>query len=413
MNWKKMDFSLGEEELKKLKSELIDLISKVKQELKKNKIKAEVFVGGSFGKNTLEKSDFYDVDIFVRFERKEKEISDKLNRVLKKTGEKFERVHGSRDYFRLRRENVDFEFIPVLKIKKVRDAENVTDLSYFHVNFVKRNLNERLRREILIAKKFCKAQRVYGAESYVNGFSGYALECLIINFKSFEKMLRELVKVKEKKLVIDIKKHYKKKDEALIEINEAKTKSPIILVDPTWKERNVLAALNYETLARFQESAREYFKKPSEKFFALEKKDFDSFSKRNSGEKVQLKLETDRQEGDIAGTKMKKFSRWVLNRLNGYFDVIDSEFVYETGQNALLFVAASHKKEVLRRGPLIEDKKNVSDFRKKNKKIFVKEGRMFARLDTGSLQDFLKDFLEKNSGIMKEMGVSSCQVAGK
>lgn len=417
MNFKeamlKADLSLGEEKIAELRRKTDELISKLKTAAKASKINFETFVGGSFGKKTLEKSDFYDVDIFVRFDKKEKHLSEKLERALKKTGEKFERVHGSRDYFRIKDRNVDYEFVPVLRINKPKDAENVTDLSYFHVNFVRKNMNEKIRGEILAAKKFCKAAGVYGAESYVNGFSGYALECLIIYFGSFEKMLKALTKLNSEKLVIDIKKFYKKKEDVVVEINEAKTKSPIVLVDPTWKERNVLAALNDETFRVFQTRARQFLRNPSEKYFVSKKKNFDDFSAGKSGESVRVILETDRQEGDIAGTKMKKFSYWLVDRIGEYFLVSDKHFVYESGKCAELFITAQAKKEVLRQGPFVDDKKNAFVFRKINKKTFEKNKRLFVKIEVGSLKDFLNSFLTKNLEIAKEMGIVSCRVAEK
>ena len=165
---------------------IIDKIEKVinlfkerlEKELKKQRIKAGMFVGGSFAKGTIVKQDEYDIDIFVRFEKKG-DIGDILGRIINKICKeaelKCEKVHGSRDYYKIFiTKGIVFEIIPVLSIKKPADAENVTDLSYFHVNYVRRKA-VRLGNEIRLAKQFCHAQGVYGAESYIQGFSGYAL----------------------------------------------------------------------------------------------------------------------------------------------------------------------------------------------------------------------------------------------
>src|SRR3989344_8736474 len=265
-------------EYKKLYSNVVEVLKKSCRMLK---VKAEVFVGGSFAKRTVIRSDDYDVDVFIRFHDSKKDVSDLTERIVKKTCEKlklsYKRVHGSRDYFQilLRHgdmensdgrqhsqqnspdrdfgtksnkinqnlcKNVTFEIVPVKKIKRPRDAENVTDLSYFHVSYVKKKLKG-FEEQVLLAKAFCTAHGVYGAESYIHGFSGYALECLIIHYKSFVKMLRGLIKVKNgEKIVIDPAKHYKNKQEALIHLNESKLKSPIVLIDPTYKERNAIAS---------------------------------------------------------------------------------------------------------------------------------------------------------------------------
>ena len=64
--------------LKELEKRSKDFIDKLKQEILKSKTNADVFVGGSFAKGTLLRSDNYDVDIFVRFDSKYKDISDLL-----------------------------------------------------------------------------------------------------------------------------------------------------------------------------------------------------------------------------------------------------------------------------------------------------------------------------------------------
>src|SRR3989344_3827200 len=241
---KELDFSVPTEEMNYLKSETEKIVRLLKKETGRN---AEVFVGGSFAKGTLTKSKEYDVDIFIRFS-KNKDLSTELEKIVKKTAKvmrlNYTKLHGSRDYFRIApSQKLTFEIIPVLKIKRVKEAENVTDLSYFHVNYIRKKLAANKRDDVGLAKQFCKALGVYGAESYINGFSGYALECLIVYYGSFEKMIRKLSLVKEKE-IIDIARFYGKKSDVLVELNESKTAGPIVLIDPTWKERNVLAALN-------------------------------------------------------------------------------------------------------------------------------------------------------------------------
>jgi len=348
---RKLNFLLGDGELSELKKKTASFVSLLKSELKKKRIDAEVFVGGSFGKGTLTRSEGYDVDVFVRFDRKHKDLSKLLAKALKgfekKVKLKVKKVHGSRDYYKFGGGGLEFEVVPVLRIKKIKEAENVTDHSYFHVNYVRRNAKN--LREISLAKKFCKAQGVYGAESYIQGFSGYALECLIIYYGSFERMIRSLVKARAEKLIIDPKKYYKRKKDVLVELNESKLNSPIILIDPTWKDRNVLAALSAETFRKFQKAAGKFLARPGERFFHKGKFDVEKLKKK--GEFVHVVLETNRQAGDIAGTKMKKYSRFLVRNLEDYFVVLGSEFVYEGGQRGDFYVVVKSRGEIIRRGP--------------------------------------------------------------
>ena len=110
----------------------------VLSDFKKKKIKAEVFLGGSLAKNTLVKKDKYDIDIFVRFDKtyRDEQISSLLNKIVPNA----KRIHGSRDYFQINKQGIFFEIVPVIKIAKPEQARNVTDLSYFHVKYLKENL---------------------------------------------------------------------------------------------------------------------------------------------------------------------------------------------------------------------------------------------------------------------------------
>jgi len=73
------------EDLNLIKNSLKDFLEKLKKEIKKNKINAEIFIGGSFAKKTVIKKDKYDADIFLRFNKKyqNKEISELTKNLLK------------------------------------------------------------------------------------------------------------------------------------------------------------------------------------------------------------------------------------------------------------------------------------------------------------------------------------------
>ncbi len=411
---------IDKNEFEKLKEETKNIVSLIETELVKTKTSAEVFVGGSFAKNTLIEGEFYDVDIFIRFDWKYEDISNILgkilNKIAKKNRLKLETLHGSRDYYRIIKKNKIFEIIPVTKIKKPKEARNVTDLSYFHVNYVKKKLKKgKLAKEVILAKQFCKAQKVYGAESYVNGFSGYALECLIIHYKSFEKMFKELVKIKPaERIIIDSEGFYKKKNDVLFEMNESKLGSPVILVDPTWKERNALAALNRETFSRFQDAARNFLKKPGKSFFAIKKFDVESLkakAKKNKAEFVKIELTTNKQPGDIAGTKLKKFASYLEKEIARYFEIIDKEFDYSGENKANLYLAAKSKGEIIKIGPPANLEAHAAAFRKQNKNVFEKNGVLHAKIKArGSAKQFIKSFAKKFTKTIKSMDVAGLRV---
>ena len=402
-------------ELKKLSKEFIEELNSV---LKNSKIDAKAFVGGSFAKGTLVKKEKYDVDVFVRFDWRYDNISDLLEKPAKKVSKKFdlklERLHGSRDYFRAKLKNnlSYFELVPVTKIKKIHEERNVTDLSYFHVPYVKRKAKN-IKDEILLAKSFFHAQKIYGAESYIQGFSGYALECLIIHFGSFEKMLKELVKVKiGERLVVDIEKKYKRKNEIFIEMNESRLHSPVVLVDPTYKERNALAALSNETFAKFQKVAKQFLKSPNKNYFVLKEIDEEKLeknAKKKKAEFLKIKIKTDKQKGDIAGTKLKKFSHVLEREINNYFEILENEFDYDDKQSANLFLVAKSRKEIVRIGPPLRMKKHVQAFKKEHLDTYEKNKFIHARIKINfGAKEFVDAWKKQraNKRMFKEMRIT-------
>jgi len=188
--------------------------------------------------------------------------------------------------------------------------------------------NKGLADEIILAKSFCHAQNCYGAESYIHGFSGYALELLIIHYSSFKKFLENVIKDKSKdRIIIDDSKFYKGK-KVLQELNESKLNSPIILIDPTYKERNALAGLNNETFTKFKGISKKFIAKPNQSFFEMKNVDEEMKNKYKDKLKI-ISVKTNKQVGDIAGTKSKKFFDFFIYRLNKEFVVGLAEFDYD------------------------------------------------------------------------------------
>ena len=144
----------AKEDIKLIENSLKDFLERFQRKLKSLRIDAEIFVGGSFAKNTVIKKDHYDVDIFVRFDKKydNREISNLLAKALKGF-KNLTKIHGSRDYFRIKVSPTFFiELIPVKKIKTLKEAENITDLSYSHVKYINKKIkSSKIFDEIRIA----------------------------------------------------------------------------------------------------------------------------------------------------------------------------------------------------------------------------------------------------------------------
>jgi tRNA nucleotidyltransferase (CCA-adding enzyme) len=406
----------SKEEIKEINFLLNRFISKLNKKKIKNKIDLDIFIGGSFAKNTFIKKDKYDIDIFLRFDSKYKnqDIS-KLTYSLLKDIQNLKKIHGSRDYFIVKiKENLFFEIIPTLKIKKSKEYENITDLSYFHVGFINKKIkNEKILDEIRIAKSFCYSNKCYGAESYIKGFSGYSLELLIYHYKSFLKLIKEFSK-KNEKIIIDPNKLYKTKKEILMNLNSSKLKSPVILIDPTNKNRNALAALSYETFNNFKKICENFLKKPSINYFKKTKVNFSKIKnkiKKKNLEFILLKISTSKQEGDIAGGKLLKFYKYLKNNISEFFLIKNSGFLYEQKKDAEIFFITKSKKEVIKKGPMLKDKKNIENFKKINKECFEKKDRIYSKkiIDL-NLNQFLDRWKIKNKNQIKDMNITNIKI---
>jgi len=384
----------------------------LEKKLKKKKIKADIFIGGSLAKNTLVRKDKYDVDVFVRFDKKYKsnEISKLLGGVL---GKGVKKIHGSRDYYQVIINGIIIEIVPVMKIKKPQEAQNITDLSYFHVGYVlsKLNKNRKLSEEILLAKTFTYAQNCYGAEGYINGFSGYALELLICYYGDFLKFIKAISKANANKIIIDDSELYKNKNEILRELNKSKRQSPIILIDPTFKERNALAGLSNETFLKFKKTCQNFLKRPSSKFF--EKKDVSEELKKNYGKKlITISIKTSKQAGDIAGSKSKKFFKFFIRKLGREFEIKKSEFDYYNKKNiAYFYFVLDKKKDEIIKGPHVTKVENLSSFKRAHPKAFIKNHFAYVKIKHNlGFQKFFNKFKKKYKKIIKEMDVKKLEL---
>lgn len=411
------DIEPSKKEKKDIKASLDNLLKKIKKNIGVLKINTEVFVGGSFAKNTLIKKDIYDVDVFLRFNKKYKddEISNLTRKILGGL-KKVVLIHGSRDYFRIKISPIlSIELIPVIKIREPKASRNITDLSYSHVKYIKNKIkSKKIIGDIMLAKAFCYANHCYGAESYINGFSGYGLELLVYHYNGFLRFIKAIAKKSEEKIIIDIGKHYKNKQAILIDLNSSKLQSPIILIDPTHKQRNALAALSEETFEKFKKDCEKFLKKPSIGAFEVQKTDIEKIknnSKKNRFEFILLEIKTSKQEGDVAGSKLLKFYRHLGSEISGFFEIKNKGFNYNGKKSARFFFVVKSKGEMLIQGPEIKDRGNVVAFEKVHKNCFTKKGRIYSKEKVDfNLKKFVNSWKLKNKKRMTEMNINKLSI---
>lgn len=374
--------------VKKLSFNILKKLEKIKD--------TKPILGGSAAKSTFLKND-YDIDIFVKFplKYKTKNISKILEKNLKKIFPKAIKVHGSRDYFQIKQDLFTFEIVPILNISNPKKAQNITDISPFHTKWVNSKTNQKLLDEIRLAKAFCKANHLYGAESYIRGFSGYTLEILTVYYGSFQNLIKSATKWKPG-LRIDIEK-YKSK------LNPSKVSS-LIIIDPVQAERNAAAALSEKKFNEFINLAKSFYHNPSKEFF--EKKELDPQKLHGA---VVIKATPLKGKEDVVGAKLIKILGYIKKELDREgFEV--KEYDWDWDSEAILWYFV--KKETLpllkkHFGPPIKEKEHVKVFKEKYKNYQIKteKGRIYVELKRKhtKVNDFVKDLISSDMYIKEKV----------
>ena len=386
-----------------------DFVTQINIEIKKNKIKAECVTGGSVAKATFLKGDF-DVDLFVKFDYsyKEKNLSELLEKILVKFNPGL--VHGSRDYFQIKNK-LNYEIVPVLDIKNPELAKNVTDMSPLHVDWVNKNLKKGQDDEIRLTKKFCKVINVYGAESYINGFSGHVVDILIIYYGSLLNLLKKSQKWKPK-LIIDTEHYYKNSREVLFNMNQSKITGPMIVIDPILKTRNAASALSYEKFSIFKKKASAFLKNPSEKFFVKEKIGVTLLKKKYKKNLFIMTLKAKSGKKDVVGSKIVKAYKFTKTELQKVgFDFSKSGWTWNDKYRVLywfVFKEITLPEKKIVDGPPLEKTEHVKIFKNKYKKSYEKKGKLFAEVkvklrtaDENILEITKKDYFKEKIKVIK------------
>jgi len=368
-------------EVKETTSKVNEFLKLINSKLKDGK----AIVGGSFAKGTWLKGN-YDIDVFVVF-NDGKNLSERLEKGVKASFKKYERIHGSRDYFLVEFKGLSFELVPVVNIKKSEDAQNITDISLLHVKYVKANSSLKLQDEIRIAKHFLKVNNCYGAETYIGGFSGYLTELLVIYYGSFSSFIKKAKDWKYgNRINLEEKDNFSNSQEF-----------PLVVIDPVHASRNVAAALREEKFDLFVKLCNDFVKsKFNVKYFVEKKVDLDKYD-------LVIKVQPLLGNKDVVGTKMLKCFEMISKKLSE-FGVSKSGWFWNT--DAYFYFNIKNKKldkTYKHYGPPLKFEKEVENFKKKYKKnkVSVEKGRVFVILDReftdakAFVKNLIKDFYIK------------------
>ncbi|GIU70180.1 MAG: CCA-adding protein [Candidatus Woesearchaeota archaeon] len=385
----------------KILSEVDVVVDKINSIIRKNSLNADCVKGGSIAKGTFIKND-HDVDLFVRFSLNYESLSDMLEQLLKEAFPRvnIKRVHGSRDYFQFKIKSLDYEIVPVYRIHRsnIHLAQNITDFTPMHVEWVKQKTINRpdLLDEIRVAKLFCKANEVYGAESYIRGFSGHIIDILVIYYGSFLSLIKKFATISlkqkdntitlERPIVIDPNKSL---TDPINQLNKSKI-TPLIVIDPVQPDRNAAAALSEEKLLRFIFACRKFLSNPSIDFFKIKKFNINkrkSFlkSKFKNSKVIVLKINPLDGSKDVVGTKIYKVYEWLVSKLkDNCFEIITTEWHFDYVKKVAYFIFVMPVNKLSEtyehEGPPISSVVDVKRFKMKHPITKIKGYRIYAIL---------------------------------
>lgn len=226
----------------------------VKTQLKKNPEVVDLEFGGSFAKGTWIAKNA-DIDIFIKFK---KEVSEEnFVQISKKIG--FESMKGFNPYVRYSEhpyveakiKKTKINIVPCYDVK-LGNWKSAADRSPFHTSHMKKVLSAKMRNEVRLLKVFLQSAGIYGAEMAKQGFSGYVAEVLILNFGSFENVIKFISKIKENQIIGSTTKKFE---------------TSIVIIDPIDSNRNLVAAISEENIGKFIINCRAFELNPSKKFF--------------------------------------------------------------------------------------------------------------------------------------------------
>lgn len=380
-----------------------DLIAKTAFKLVENEIRKfpEVLgieYGGSYAKGTWLPKDA-DIDIFIKFKKSTSE--EKFEKISRKIGfqalKKYSPYvrYSEHPYVEANIKKTKINVVPFYDVK-IGQWKSSADRSSFHTRFMKKSLTSKMQNEVRILKQFLKSNKIYGAEIAKQGFSGYISEVLILNYKTFENVIKQISDIKEDQI---IGKTTKKFD------------TPIVIIDPIDKNRNLAAAISEENIGKFVLIARAFQEKPSLKFFKRRKT---AITTKHWNNVLVVKFAYNERSPDVIWGQIKRANATLSAQLDlAGFNVVRSGSFTDQKTDAFLFFLLEDteiSKTYQKKGPEYFRKDSSKNFISKNltntelmwvgkdRKIISLEKRKFT-----SAEKFLGDFLKNNiqSGVPK------------
>jgi len=394
-------FSIPSKKLQKDKTQIAKLAySLVRKQVTKHPEITSVEFGGSYAKGTWLPSKA-DIDIFIKFQKSTPD--KKFVQISKKIGfESLRKFHpyvrySEHPYVEAKIKGSKVNVVPCYDVIR-GNWQSAADRSPFHTKFMLESLTGTMKDEVRLLKNFLISNKIYGSEIAKQGISGYVTEVLILNFGTFQDVIKTVAQLKLNQV---IGKPTKKFD------------TLIVIADPIDSNRNLGAAISVENIGKFVLSCRAFLKKPSVSFFKQRVKS--QIAKKNLENTIVVKFNYKSRSPDIIWGQIKRAATSLATQMEVEgFNVLRKAATTDEKKEAwLLFLMQSLKinDDLVREGPdfIFENDSGIfiSKNVKKSKIMWVNSNRKILALQKRQhndakqfLQDLLKNHLNK-SGVPK------------
>ncbi|HEV2316983.1 MAG TPA: CCA tRNA nucleotidyltransferase [Thermoplasmata archaeon] len=217
-------------------------------------------VAGSAARATF-LSDRLDIDLFLLFDPKlSREDLERDGLAL--AGELFERSetrYAEHPYLRGEFAGFHVDAVPGYAVEDPSRPLSAVDRTPYHNEYLRERQTPAMVEEIRLAKRFLRAQGVYGSEARTQGLSGYLVELLILKFGSLDGLLGA---AREWRAPVRVAFTAGAEPRVPPEV-------PLILDDPVDPNRNVASALSRRNFATLVLAAQAYLERPRDDFFEI------------------------------------------------------------------------------------------------------------------------------------------------
>ena len=370
------------------------VFSLVNNEAEKQKSVVSVHFGGSYAKETWT-SEKIDIDIFVKFKTATTEKN--FEKIGRKIG--FDSLKKFKPYVRYSEhpfveaniDGVGVNVVPCYDVKKGA-WKSAADRSTFHTEFMSEKLSGQMKDDIRILKYFLNINKMYGAEIAKQGFSGYVCEVLVYYLGSFENVLKKMTKLQKNEMIGE---------------SPRKFESPMVIIDPIDRNRNLGAAISMDNVTNFILVARNFLKKNSISYFKEKSKL--SIPKGFAKNILVIQFIYKKRSDDIIYGQIKRATNSIESQLNkeGFNVLRNDSLAYGENIAGLIFLLESItiSKNEIRTGPEVFSSDFSSKFininSKKSKLMWTDRDGKLQSLQTRRYQNaksFLNDLIKNHLG---------------